>query len=726
MYDKNFIPELLAPAGSEESLHAALAAGADAVYFGGKGFSNRMRARNFTDDNLRSAIAVTHDAGAKAYITVNTRIRDREMDDALALCDVILGGKEPCDAIICADLGLAKVIRQHFPHAVLHGSTQTSCSSVSDCAELSKLGFTRLVIPRELSYREISVLCRETDMEIEMFLHGAHCVSLSGQCLMSYFIGGRSGNRGECAQPCRLPYQLNDGKNGYPLSLADMCLAGKLTDVIASGVKSLKIEGRLKTPSYVYGVTSIYRRLLDEKRNASPVEIKALSDLFTRGFTDGYFTHQYSTMSGDRASEKNTVIPTDVIRTALNERIKNEKESRRFLDEQAKTALFAVFVMQAGEPVSFTLTAGDTSVAVTGDIPSPASGRPTDSASATKNLTKFGSTPFVLPAGSLTCEIGENLWMPVSALNDLRRRASDALSEKLTEKTENIPAPDTSHAKETAAEKYSRKSPDKQETTAEFLDVTVLLNASDSERTAIFKKFDRIYVPHSDAAEISALTGDNSRIAAVLPALEPSSNNISRILESLKQSGVTRVLCHTPGQAAQVIGSGMAADISFRGNITNESAVRVYEAIGCTAIFASAELPASAVSAMHIGTAVYGKLPAMTLSRCIICQAEKTKGKVQCPKGNEGGRLKNPLNGKPHRCRCTLTDRTGAEFAVFSQSNCENVICNAHPYWMGDRLDTLRGASVLHYFFTDESADEILSVIKRYECGEKGEGRRLG
>lgn len=722
------LPELLAPAGSEESLRAALAAGADAVYFGGKGFSNRMRAQNFTDDSLRAAIALTHDAGAKAYITVNTRVRDREMDDALALCEVILGGSETCDAIICADLGLAHVIRQHFPHAVLHGSTQTSCSSVSDCAELAKLGFTRLVIPRELSFEEISALCRATDMEIEMFLHGAHCVSLSGQCLMSYFIGGRSGNRGECAQPCRLPYQLNDGRTGYPLSLADMCLAGNLTDVISSGVKSLKIEGRLKTPSYVYGVTNIYRKLLDERRNAAPAEIKALSDLFTRGFTDGYFTHRYASMSGERASEKNTVIPTEVIRTALNERIRNEKERRRLLEEQAKTALTGAFVMHAGEPVSLTLTAGETSASVTGDIPSQATGRPMDEASAIKNLTKFGSTPFVLPAGSLICDIGENLWMPVSALNDLRRRASDALAEKLDENltaAENAPAGDASPANETIPGKYSRKSPAKQETTAEFLDVTPLLTASGDERAAIFRKFDRVYVPHSDAAEITALA-DGTTIAATLPALEPSSDNIARILENLKKSGITRVLCHTPGQAAQVVGSGMTADISFRGNITNEAAVGVYEKIGCTTVFGSAELPASAVSAMHIGAAVYGKLPAMTLSRCIICQAEKTKGKVQCPRGNEMGRLKDPLSGKPHRCRCTLTDRTGAEFAVFSQPNCENIICNAHPYWMGDKLDTLRGASALHYFFTDESADEILSVIRRYERGEKGEGRRLG
>lgn len=724
-----FIPELLAPAGSEESLRAALAAGADAVYFGGKGFSNRMRARNFTDDALRAAIALTHDAGAKAYITLNTRVRGPEMNDALALCDVILGGSETCDAIICADLGLAKSIRQHYPHAILHGSTQTSCASISDCEELSKLGFTRLVIPRELSYDEISALCRATSVEIEMFLHGAHCVSLSGQCLMSYFIGGRSGNRGECAQPCRLPYQLDDGKIGYPLSLADMCLAGELTDVIASGVKSLKIEGRLKTPSYVYGVTGIYRRLLDEKRNATTAELKALADLFTRGFTDGYFTQKYSTMSGERASEKNTVIPPEVLRTSLNDRLKNEKERRRIAEEQSKTTLSGVFHMQKDQPVSFTLSAGSVSATVTGDAPAPATGKPMDSASVAKNLTKFGGTMFMLPANLLTCVIDENLWIPVSSLNDLRRRALDELIKQYdfesAETTENTPAPRNCPIGEAKERDTALLSPTKQENTAEFLDITPLLQASSEKTELLFSRFDRIYVPHSDVAEIAART-NSEKIAAVLPALEPSSDNIQRILDALQGCGVRRVLCHTPGQAAQVVNAGMIADISFRGNITNTSAVQVYQSIGCSTIFASAELSAAAVSTMHLATAVYGKLPAMTLSRCVICQASAAKGKALCPKGNRGGRLTAPQVAKAHRCHCTLKDRTGAAFHVFSQSNCENIICNAHPIWMGDRLATLRGASSLHYFFTDESVDEILSILKRYQNSEKGEGRRLG
>ena len=209
------LPELLSPAGSEEALRAALAAGADAVYFGGSAFSNRMRAKNFTDDGLTEAIRSAHAAGAAAHITVNTRVRDRAMDDALRLAERILGGPEDtrADAVIIADLGLAAEIRKRWPHAVFHASTQTSLGSLRDIAELRKMGFSRLVLPRELNREEIKALV-SGPLEIEIFIHGAHCVSCSGQCLMSYFCGGRSGNRGECAQPCRLPYEVRFSETG--------------------------------------------------------------------------------------------------------------------------------------------------------------------------------------------------------------------------------------------------------------------------------------------------------------------------------------------------------------------------------------------------------------------------------------------------------------------------------------------------------------------------------
>lgn len=720
------LPELLAPAGNEESLAAALAAGADAVYFGGRGFSNRMRARNFTDDSLKKAIALVHDAGALAYITVNTRVRDREIDDVLALCEVILGGDEKCDAVICADLGLAALIRERYPHAILHGSTQTSCSSATDCEALSKLGFTRLVVPRELSCKEISVLCRSTDAEIEMFIHGAHCVSLSGQCLMSYFIGNRSGNRGECAQPCRLPYQLGDsGRTSYPLSLRDMCLGGMIPEIISSGVKSLKIEGRLKTPTYVYGVTKIYRELLDERRAASKEEIKALADLFTRGFTDGYFTHRYSSMTGEKSSENAAKVPQEFISKELKARVSRETISRKEQAENAKLSISGKFLLTA-EKSELTLTSGNITVTAEGQIPKTADGRPLDAESAAKNLTKFGSTGFVLADRDLICEIGENLWMPASALNELRRNAAEMLREKLES------APDEVHAdEENTGGTEEKHEPDiapvykkrNSRRTAEFLDPFVLTKLSGKEKDEIAGEFDIIYVPHEWAEQIkSVFDGTDTEIAAVMPALEPSAERVSKIIAKLASIGISRFMTHTVGQTAQVIRSGFTADISFRGNITNSAAVRVYSDMGCESIYASPELPAGAVSAMNLSAIVYGKLPAMTLSRCLIAQAESKKG---CVKGNEGGRASDPDSVKPHRCRCTITDRTGSIFEVFGQQNCENIIVNTHPLWMGDRMDTLKGAGDLCWYFTSESAEEIIDILRRYRNGEKGEGRRM-
>ena len=446
MNNMNPLPELLAPAGSADSLRAALAAGADAVYFGGTSFSNRMRAKNFGDSELTDAIRLCHSVGAAAHITVNTRVRDREMDDILRLADTLLNVSDPDaapDALIVADFGIAREIHRRYPHIALHASTQTSFASPADCRMLADMGFTRLVIPRELSRTEIRRLCEQSPIEIEMFIHGAHCVSCSGQCLFSYTMGGRSGNRGECAQPCRLPFTVASSDNGADsakkhsgnrnsapngvLSLADMCLAGRIPEVIATGVRSLKIEGRLKSAAYVYGTTKIYRTLLDERRCATEQEIKELARLFSRGFTDGYFTNQYSKMSSLQVSgdvDKAAADRSAEITKALDERI------RANAVPETTVPLTGEFRLTAGEPARFTLSlrdAPDCTASAAGDLPQTASGNPITPESAAKNLTKFGGTGYSLSAGNIAFDIGDNLWYPVSALNALRRNALAAL-----------------------------------------------------------------------------------------------------------------------------------------------------------------------------------------------------------------------------------------------------------------------------------------------------------
>lgn len=278
------LPELLVPCGSEEAVYAAVGGGADAVYCGGRLLNARMNAKNFGDEAMRRAIAYCHKNGVKVYVTLNTLVYDKELCEAAEYAEFLYSAG--ADGLIVADPGLCMLLREYLPDMELHASTQLSAHNLAAAKQLASLGFTRMVPARELSLRDIYTICRNSPIETEIFVHGALCVCRSGQCLMSSMIGGRSGNRGQCAQPCRLPYS-----GGYPLSLKDLCLAEHITELIACGVSSLKIEGRMKSPAYIRGVARIYRRLLDERRNAAPGELLELKNLFSRdGFTDAYFT----------------------------------------------------------------------------------------------------------------------------------------------------------------------------------------------------------------------------------------------------------------------------------------------------------------------------------------------------------------------------------------------------------------------------------------------------
>lgn len=302
------LPELLAPVGSEETLGAAIKAGADAVYLGGKLYNARMNAKNFDSDGIKKAVELCHSNGTKLYVTLNTLIYDRNFKEALKYAEELYNSK--VDALITADIGLSRALRKELPDFELHASTQMTGHNVNAAEYLANMGFTRMVCAREMSKKDITELVKRSPIEIEMFIHGAMCVCQSGQCLMSSFIGNRSGNRGECAQPCRLPYN-----NGYPISLKDMCLANHVKELIDMGVASLKIEGRMKSPSYVYSVVSAYRQLLDENRNATPKEIERLASVFSRGgFSDGYFVGKIDNgmlgirSSTDKEATKNTSV----------------------------------------------------------------------------------------------------------------------------------------------------------------------------------------------------------------------------------------------------------------------------------------------------------------------------------------------------------------------------------------------------------------------------------
>ena len=291
------LPELLAPAGSPEALGAALRAGADAVYLGAKGFNARANARNFTDGEFAAAARDCHAAGARIYATLNTLVTEREYPAALASAAFMR--EAGVDALIVADLGLARELRLNFPDLPLHASTQAGVHNSDGAKAMRELGFERVVAARELRAGDIAAVVA-AGVPVEIFVHGALCVCHSGQCLFSSLVGGRSGNRGECAQPCRLAYN-----GSYPLSLKDNCLAGHVREILALGVASLKIEGRMKSPDYVYAVTRKWRELLDEGRDARPGELAEMARVFSReGFTDGYFTGRIGRDMNGVRSEK--------------------------------------------------------------------------------------------------------------------------------------------------------------------------------------------------------------------------------------------------------------------------------------------------------------------------------------------------------------------------------------------------------------------------------------
>ncbi len=295
-------PELLCPVGGPDTLSAALLGGADAVYFGTKDFNARMNAKNFDRPGLRDAVLRCHEKGVRAYVTLNTLLTDRNLKEALDLVSFL--HLSDVDALIVADVGFAGILRNLFPELELHGSTQMSGHSASAARFLHNMGFSRMVCAREMDRENLRLLCKESPIEIELFVHGAICASHSGQCLMSSMIGDRSGNRGECAQPCRLPYN-----GSYPLSFKDLTLANHVTEILDLGVSSMKIEGRMKRAEYIYTVSRIWRTLLDEGRNATKKEMDQLSGVFSRsGFTDGYFTGKItSEMLGVRTEKDKAV-----------------------------------------------------------------------------------------------------------------------------------------------------------------------------------------------------------------------------------------------------------------------------------------------------------------------------------------------------------------------------------------------------------------------------------
>lgn len=676
------LPELLSPAGSPEALRAAVAGGADAVYFGAKSFSARSFAENFDEDAIKNAVRYCRALGVKTYMTVNIQLSDRELGEAAET--IFRAYRYGIDAFIVADVGLANYVHTVCPEIELHASTQATGLNVYSADELKKIGFSRMVAPREISRRDLEILIKNSPIETELFVHGAICVSCSGQCLMSSVIGGRSGNRGECAQPCRLPY----GKSGYALSLKDMCLAGHLTELSEMGVASLKIEGRMKSPEYVYGVTKIYRTLLDEGRNAGEKELAELSSLFSRsGFTCGYYTGKIGReMLGVRTAD-------------------DKKESARLSgaaipERKAEISLCAD--IRSGRAATVTASGiffgNKVTFSATGDVPETAESSMSRER-VRESLAKLGETPFFVKPENIKVNIDDGLRMSVARINALRRGACEGLIETLTAEK---------HINPKSAPPLGKRTPSDMKT-AYFADVGNI----PGEAQAFF---DRIFIPLA-ATEKAYKTVGAEKLGIAFPpvALDTEIDEIEQMAERAKAFGIRYALVTGMWQIpiCRRLGFEMTGDLRL--NVWNSQSAEKLYSMGISGFIQSCEIGLARGAAMQAsgryGAVAYGRLPLMTLEKCVIRDIMNLPSEIE--KCNFCG------DGK----FVFLRDRTGAEFPVRREFRHRNVLYNSVPVRMEDRLSEYARAGLFeHFIFTCESKKEVAEIINAYKTGGKPTG----
>ena len=666
MRRKNALPELLAPAGSFEALVAAVKAGADAVYVGGKSFGARAFAKNFDTEELERAAVYCRLFGVKLYVTINTLVYDREEAEFADYVRAV--AKIAPDAVIAADLGAISIIRSLAPALEIHASTQMSLHNAAGLEAAARLGCKRAVLARELSFSDIIAVTEKSPIETEIFIHGALCVCHSGQCLMSSLVGGRSGNRGECAQPCRLPYN-----NKYPLSLRDLSLAAHIPEIIDSGVASLKIEGRMKSPEYVYTVTSIYRRLLDEKRRATEEEHRELARAFSRGgFTDAYFTGKKdSSMTGIRSEEdkRNSAM-------LCAAEFKPEKKS-----------ISAKGVFRLGKPSVLTLTLNGKSVTVLGDTPTEAKTRPLDENSLKERIAKMGNTFFSLPVSDIEIELDEGINLSPAAINALRREAVAKLEERASYQNGELSPP-------------PEKKLGKVKNTAQFFDTDTLLSVSEES----LSNFDIIFAPLYDFPRVQELAAG---VALPPVVMEAEWESFRHALVQAKECGAKYALVANISEIDAVREAGLIPIGDFRLNVTNRRTRAEYEKLGVSEFILSPEITLSMARDIGGGEIVLGRIPLMITERCFV------KENFGCDKCGAA----------------SFTDRTGAKFPIIKDSSHRNLILNSKITYMGDKKSELdsAGIGIRHFLFTNESPSEIKKLIKQYKKGESVDGaRRIG
>lgn len=664
--------EILAPAGGEAQLRAAVLCGADAVYLGLRGFNARAGAENFDESTLPQTVGWCHARGVRVYVTLNTLVTDRELPQWLHSLDAVAAAG--VDGVLVQDLGLAKIIRQRYPTLPLHASTQMTIHNLAGARLLEEMGFTQVVLARELSKEEIAAICAGTSMRCEVFVHGALCMSVSGQCYLSSVLGERSGNRGRCAQPCRLDFKSHG--RGYALSLKDLTLTDRLRELEALGVASFKIEGRLKRPEYVAAAVTACRQSL-----AGEVpDLETLRSVFSRsGFTDGYYTGQRDlSMFGTRTREDAAAAAAVL-----------GKLSALTRNEVGRLPVDMVLTMAPGEPATLAVTDGTHRVEVAGEVPQTALTRPTDEELARRALEKCGGTPFYLQ--NLTCHIGEGLMLPLSALNRLRAAALTALAEA---RSVVVPYPQAPAA---AGEPAGRARP----TGAPRLGCR--LAAAAQMTPAIRRGGGRLSLPLHELAERPELLETGAeRWVAELPAFcaPQQEEAVMRALRKLKEQGLTAALCGNLGSLLMAREAGLRIIGDYGLNIINSPAAQQAAALGCDEITLSFECERNAARNIHspipIGVIAYGRLPLMLLRNC--------PGKTAAGCGD--------CRGINH-----ITDRRGEDFPLQCQNRQYTHLLNPRPLFLSDRLPEWDFCDFLTLRFTTETPAECDEVLKMYQTG---------
>lgn len=664
--------EILAPAGGEAQLRAAVLCGADAVYLGLRGFNARAGAENFDENTLPQTVGWCHARGVRVYVTLNTLVTDRELPQWLHSLDAVAAAG--VDGVLVQDLGLARIIRQRYPTLPLHASTQMTIHNLAGARLLEEMGFAQVVLARELSKEEIAAICAGTSMRCEVFVHGALCMSVSGQCYLSSVLGERSGNRGRCAQPCRLDFKSHG--RGYALSLKDLTLTDRLRELEALGVASFKIEGRLKRPEYVAAAVTACRQSL-----AGEVpDLETLRSVFSRsGFTDGYYTaHRDLSMFGTRTRE-DAAAAAEVL----------GKLSALTRNEVGRLPVDMVLTMAPGEPATLAVTDGTHRVEVAGEVPQRALTRPTDEELARRALEKCGGTPFYLQ--SLSCHIAPGLMLPLSALNRLRAAALTALAEA---RSVVVPYPQAPAA---AGEPAGRARP------AGVPQLRCRLAAAAQATPAIRRGAGRLSLPLHELAERPELLETGAeRWVAELPAFcaPQQEEAVMRTLRKLKEQGLTAALCGNLGSLLMAREAGLRITGDYGLNIINSPAAQQAAALGCDEITLSFECERNAARNIHspvpIGVIAYGRLPLMLLRNC--------PGKTAAGCGD--------CRGINH-----ITDRRGEDFPLQCQNRQYTHLLNPRPLFLSDRLPEWDFCDFLTLRFTTETPAECDEVLKMYQTG---------